>query len=76
MILGDLSVPGKKIRLWRYCRYSGKHTKTPCKITMVAGNTHYFDWAIFNIHVKLPEDNRVTINGHATGTENKWRYRI
>ena len=25
------------------------------KITMLNGKTHYFDWAIFNSYVKLPE---------------------
>ena len=35
---------------------SGKHTKNDGKIHhAINGKTHYFDWAIFNSYVKLPE---------------------
>ena len=35
---------------------SGKHTKIYGKIHhAINGKTHYFDWAILNSYVKLPE---------------------
>ena len=34
---------------------SGKRTKNPWKITIFNGKIKYFDWAIFNSYVSLPE---------------------
>ena len=35
---------------------SGKRSHSELEyLTMFSGKTHYFDWAIFNSYVKLPE---------------------
>ena len=45
-VLEDLQIPGL-----------AKHTKKLWNITIFHGQINYFDWAIFNSHVRLPEGN-------------------
>ena len=49
---------------------SGKHTKNMEKSTIFNGKIHYFEWAIFNSYVCLPEGN-LGFNG-SQWAKNDW----
>ena len=57
-LVHHLTHPHETVSCWKTCRCPAWQTyKKLWNITIFHGQINYFDWAIFNSHVRLPEGN-------------------